>query len=129
METPRPGIRLLGLILGHNLRISQEAQLPGENLTRVEAAMRASIVRTHSYDVTLDLTSGDETFLSTTTVHFSASAGESTFIDAITNKVHSITLNGKTLDIAQVSDGVRIQLPHLRDKNELTIVADAKVGS
>jgi aminopeptidase N len=99
--------------------------LPGENLTRAEAQERASIVRTHHYDVTLDLTQGPETFLSTTTVTFSARAGASTFIDAITRRVHSILLNGETLDPTQVSDGVRIQLPGLQEENELTIVADA----
>jgi aminopeptidase N len=99
--------------------------LPGENLTRAEAQERASIVSTHHYDVTLDLTQGPETFLSTTTVTFSATAGASTFIDAITRRVRSILLNGESLDPAQVSDGVRIQLPNLQEENELTIVADA----
>ncbi|GAA1443704.1 aminopeptidase N [Leifsonia poae] len=99
--------------------------MPGENLTRVEAQERAALIRTHSYDVTLDLTRGSETFLSTTTVRFSAEAGASTFIDAITRTVHSVTLNGAELDPAQVSDGVRIQLDGLAAENELTVVADA----
>ncbi|SDH30395.1 aminopeptidase N [Leifsonia sp. 98AMF] len=99
--------------------------MPGENLTRIEAQERASLVRTHSYDVSLDLTTGPETFLSTTTVRFSATAGASTFIDAITRTVHSVTLNGAELDPATVSDGVRIQLDGLQEENELTVVADA----
>jgi aminopeptidase N len=99
--------------------------LPGENLTRAEAIERAAIVSTSSYDVTLDLTTGAETFLSTTTVRFSATPGASTFIDAITRTVHSVTLNGRELDPAVVSDGVRIQLDDLAEENELTIVADA----
>jgi aminopeptidase N len=99
--------------------------LPGENLTRIEAQERASLIRTHSYDVSLDLTIGPETFLSTTTVRFSATEGASTFIDAITRTVHSITLNGAQLDPAVVSDGVRIQLDGLQADNELTVVADA----
>jgi aminopeptidase N len=99
--------------------------LPGENLTRVEAQERAALVSTHSYDVTLDLTTGPETFLSTTTVRFSAADGASTFIDAITRNVHSVTLNGAELDPAAVSDGVRIQLDGLQAENELTVVADA----
>ena len=41
--------------------------MPGQNLTRVEAAERAALVRTGSYDVTLDLTTGEDTFRSTTT--------------------------------------------------------------
>jgi aminopeptidase N len=99
--------------------------LPGENLTRVEAQERAALVSTHSYDITLDLTTGPETFLSTTTVRFSAADGASTFIDAITREVHSVTLNGAELDPAAVSDGVRIQLDGLQAENELTVVADA----
>jgi aminopeptidase N len=78
-----------------------------------------------SYEVVLDLTTGDKTFASTTTVTFSATSGSSTFIDAITAKVHSITLNGAALDPAAVSDGVRIQLDNLAAENVLVVVADA----
>jgi aminopeptidase N len=99
--------------------------LPGENLTRHEAQERAALVTVRSYAVDLDLTTGPETFRSTTTVNFQAAVGASTFIDAITRTVHSVTLNGTKLDPAQVSDGVRIQLDDLRDENELTVVADA----
>jgi aminopeptidase N len=99
--------------------------LPGENLTRVEAHERAGLVTVQSYDVTLDLTQGPETFLSTTTVRFTATPGASTFIDAITKNVHSVLLNGEDLDPSAVSDGVRIQLPDLAAENILTVVADA----
>lgn len=102
-----------------------EKPLPGENLTRVEAQERKALVSVHGYDVTLDLTTGPETFRSTTTVMFSAKPGASTFIDAITRTVHSVTLNGTELDPAAVSDGVRITLDNLADENELTVVADA----
>ncbi|GAB3608150.1 aminopeptidase N [Humibacter ginsengiterrae] len=97
--------------------------MPGENLTRIEAAERRAIVDTQSYDVTLDLTAGDETFLSTTTVKFAAKEGASTFIDAITASVDSIVLNGEALDVASVNDGVRIQLNDLKAENELTVVS------
>ncbi|TFD78661.1 aminopeptidase N [Cryobacterium psychrophilum] len=99
--------------------------MPGENLTRVEAQERAALVSVHRYDVTLDLTTGPELFASTTTVRFAAAAGASTFIDAITRTVHSVTLNGVALDPAVVSDGIRIQLGDLAAENELTVVADA----
>ncbi len=102
-----------------------EKPLPGENLTRVEAQERKALVSVHGYDVTLDLTTGPETFRSTTTVMFSAKPGASTFIDAITRTVHSVTLNGTELDPAAVSDGVRIRLDNLADENELIVVADA----
>jgi aminopeptidase N len=99
--------------------------VPGENLTRIEAQERAALLSVKDYDIALDLTTGDETFRSTTTVRFSAKEGASTFIDAITRTVHSVTLNGQELDPAAVSDGVRIQLDGLQDENELTVVADA----
>ena len=99
--------------------------MPGENLTRQEASDRAAIVDTESYDITLDLTVGDEVFRSTTTVKFSATEGASTFIDHISRTVHSVTLNGVELDPAEVNDGVRIQLPNLAATNELTVVSDA----
>ncbi len=99
--------------------------MPGENLTRTEAQERAAIVDVQTYDVELDLTRGAETFGSTTRVRFTATAGASTFIDAITKTVHSITLNGTALDVAAVNDGVRIQLDDLQEQNELVVVADA----
>ncbi|HET6824723.1 MAG TPA: aminopeptidase N [Amnibacterium sp.] len=99
--------------------------MPGENLTRVEAQERAGLVQPSAYEVELDLTRGPEVFGSTTTVHFTGTPGASTFIDAITKTVHSVTLNGRALDPAEVSDGVRIQLPELEAENELTIMADA----
>lgn len=99
--------------------------MPGLNLTRAEAAQRAELLNVESYDVTLDLTKGGTVFGSTTVVTFSAAPGSSSFIDAVTETVHSVTLNGTELDPAEVSDGVRIQLPGLAAKNELRIVADA----
>ena len=109
----------------HANLVFKESPLPGENLTRIEAQERASLVRTHAYDVVLDLTTGPETFRSTTTVRFSATEGASTFIDAITRTVHSVMLNGVELDPAQVADGVRIRLDGLQAENELTVDADA----
>lgn len=98
--------------------------MPGENLTRAEAQERASLVQTESYDIALDLTTGDEVFRSTSTVIFTATAGASTFIDAITRTVHSVTLNGVELDASAIADGTRIQLEGLAERNELTVVAD-----
>ena len=99
--------------------------MPGENLTRAEAQERAATLAIESYDVVLDLTQGATTFGSVTTVRFTATPGTSTFIDAITKTVHSVTLNGVALDAATVSDGVRIQLDSLADYNVLVVDADA----
>lgn len=98
--------------------------MPGENLTRIEAVERAAIVATESYVVSVDLTGSDTVFRSHTTVTFGASAGSSTFIDALTSTVHSITLNDEALDVAAVSDGIRIQLENLADHNVLVVDAD-----
>jgi len=98
--------------------------VPGENLTRVEAIERASVIHTESYAVRLDLTTSDTTFRSHTTVTFGAEPGSSSFIDAITAKVHSVTLNGAALDPATVSDGIRIQLDNLAAENALVVDAD-----
>ena len=98
--------------------------MPGLNLTRVEAQERAELLSVASYDVALDFSKGDEVFLSTTTVRFSATAGASTFIDAYTRTVHSVILNGRELDPAVVSDNIRIQLDQLEQDNELIVVAD-----
>ena len=46
----------------------EETSVPGENLTRVEAQERAALVTRPIYDVALDLTTGAETFRSTTVV-------------------------------------------------------------
>ena len=100
--------------------------MPGENLTRIEAQQRAALIKVHSYQVELDVTVSEETFTSNTTVKFASnSVGASTFIDAITSKIHRIVLNGKELDAASVSDGVRIQLEDLQLENELLVETDA----
>ena len=95
------------------------------NLTRAEARERAGLIDVESYEVSLDLTRGEKVFGSTTAVKFSAKPGSSTFIDAVTDAVHSVSLNGRELDPAVVSDGIRIQLPDLEAENHLLVVADA----
>ncbi len=98
--------------------------MPGDNLTRAEAQERKRQVETESYLIALDLTTGPEVFRSTSTVVFTATPGASTFIDAITRTVHSVTLNGVELDAAAIADGTRIHLEGLAERNELTVVAD-----
>jgi len=100
--------------------------VPGENLTRIEAQERKRTLDTKSYSVTLDLTTGEEVFRSTTEVTFTAEVGASTFIDHLSRTVHSVVLNGVELDPAVVNDGVRIQLDGLADENVLVVVSDAE---
>ena len=98
--------------------------MPGQNLTRLEAADRSATVHTQSYDVTLDLTRGETVFGSSTTVRFTSAPGSSTFIDLIAPVVHSISLNGRALDPAEVYADSRITLTGLAADNELVVVAD-----
>ena len=97
--------------------------MPGENLTQKEAQQRAATVSTDSYLVELDVTTSEKNFRSRTTIHFSATEGAETFIDAQTESVESISLNGESLDPKTLSDNTRISLPNLKTKNVLVIEA------
>lgn len=98
--------------------------MPGENLTRAEARERASVVRTTSYDVTLDLTTSPTTFASRTVLRFDATPGAATFVDLIAPAVRTITLNGRELDPAAAFSDSRIHLDDLAEHNELVVDAE-----
>ena len=99
--------------------------MPGSNLTRDEAATRAALLDVTSYDVALDLTTGETTFGSTTTIRFTCrEPGRETFVDLVGATVHAISLNGEPLDPETAYDDSRITLPGLADDNELVVVAD-----
>ncbi len=99
--------------------------MPGLNLTREEAIQRADVICVDHYDVELDLTRGDKDFFSRTTVIFSATEGETTFADLVSNNVHSIVLNGEHLD-PLIHQDHRIALPQLAAHNTLTVEADCQ---
>lgn len=94
--------------------------MPGTNLTRAEASERASVISTHRYEVTLDLTTGDERFASTTRIEFDAEPGAQTFVDLVDAEIDSIILNGEVLDVSIYRDN-RLQLPPLQESNELIV--------
>ena len=99
--------------------------MAGTNLTRDEAAARAAILDVTSYTVDLDLTTGDTTFGSTTTIRFTCrEPGAETFADLVGATIHEITLNGRSLDPAEVYADSRIALTDLQAENELTVRAD-----
>ncbi|MFC6153546.1 aminopeptidase N [Nocardioides yefusunii] len=101
--------------------------MPGTNLTRDEAAARAALLDVTSYAIELDLTTGEEKFGSTTTITFTAATpGASTFADLVDADVHTITLNGRTLDPATVYADSRIQLDDLASENTLVVSADCR---
>lgn len=99
--------------------------MPGTNLTRDEAATRAALLDVTSYAIDLDLTTGDKTFGSTTTIRFTCSEpGAETFADLVDAIVHEITLNGEPLDPASAYLDSRIALTGLQAENELVVRAD-----
>ena len=77
--------------------------MPGTNLTRDEAHTRAALIEVGSYTIELDLTTGDTTFASTTTIEFDCrEPGAETFAELVDATIHEITLNRTALDPAQV---------------------------
>jgi aminopeptidase N len=101
--------------------------VPGKNLTRDEAALRASLLRVDSYDIRLDLTTGPETFRTVSTVRFSCSEpGADSFIDLIADSVERVTLNGVDLEPGEVFADSRVSLPGLTADNELTVDATGR---
>ena len=97
--------------------------MPGENLTRVEARERAELITAHSYEISLDLVSGDTTFIADTTLRFDAAEGADTFLDLIAESVERIELNGDLLDAAELFRDSRVHLPGLRKENTARIVS------
>jgi aminopeptidase N len=99
--------------------------VPGINISRIEAKERADHLYVHSYDVTLDVTTGDETFYSKSVVKFSCNTpGYSTFIDACGRSIISASLNGSPVDTTNF-DGETIFLKDLAAENELIIEIEA----
>ena len=95
--------------------------MPGLNSTRAEAAARAAHLAVASYELTLDLTTGDETFISETIIKFTCNKpGYDTFLDAVGKNVISATLNGQVVDTSNY-DGESIFIKNLAAENELII--------
>jgi aminopeptidase N len=95
--------------------------VPGLNSTRAEAAERAAHLAVASYELTLDLTTGDETFISETIIKFTCNKpGYDTFLDAVGKNVISATLNGQLVDTSNY-DGESIFIKNLALDNELII--------
>ncbi|MDG4863604.1 aminopeptidase N, partial [Streptomyces sp. T-3] len=104
--------------------------MPGTNLTREEAQLRARLLTVDAYEIDLDLSGAQEggTYRSVTTVRFdSAEAGAETFIDLVAPTVHEVVLNGESLDAKAVFADSRIALANLQSgPNELKVVADCE---
>ncbi|MDA2963309.1 MAG: aminopeptidase N [Actinomycetota bacterium] len=95
--------------------------MSGINITRIEAKERADHLYVTSYDVTLDVTTGEDGFYAKSEVDFSCTTpGYSTFIDACGSRVISATLNGAAVDTTNF-DGESIFLTNLTAQNHLVI--------
>ncbi|PJM76939.1 aminopeptidase N [Bifidobacterium felsineum] len=98
--------------------------MPGSNLTRVEAEERKAVVEAPiHYHVDLDLTVGPKNFGSKALICFNAKEDSSTFLDLIADEVTAIELNGESIDPAVAYKDNRIELNHLKAKNEVTVTA------
>jgi aminopeptidase N len=99
--------------------------MPGTNLTAVEAAERAAVLSVHAQEVTLDLTTSDTTFATTSRISFTCSEpGSATFVDFVGASVDKVTLNGEVLDTAY-EDG-RVRITGLAADNDLVIEATGR---
>src|SRR5436190_6175488 len=104
-------------------RIEEGHSAVTNNLTRDEARDRAGLLDVVSYQVELDLTAGEETFPSVSTVLFRCSRpGAASFINLTAPAVSEILLNGEPVGI-DAFDGDRIALAPLAAENELRVVA------
>ena len=73
-------------------------------ITRDEAARRRAMLDITSYDLTLDLTTGEETFLSQTVVRFTSRGGD-TFLDVQPRELRSVSLDGAAARRAVLGPG------------------------
>jgi aminopeptidase N len=101
-------------------------------ITRAETSERARLLTVDSYEVTLDLTRGNEIFGSRSLIRFGCTEpgpGAATHADLIAETVHEITLNGTPVDPATAYADGRIALTGLAGQNELLVVAECAYGT
>ena len=99
-------------------------------ITIEQTSERARLLRVDSYDISLDLTRGDEVFGSVSVITFGcAEPGASTYLDLVAAAVHEISLNGTAIDPARARDGDRIALTGLAARNELRVRADCRYAA
>ena len=97
------------------------------NITHEETRSRARLLEVESYEIDLDLTQGDVSFPSTTTIRFGCTEpGAATFVDLVAESVSLVELNGRRLDPATVFDGARISLTGLEQDNVLQVRAQCR---
>lgn len=95
------------------------------SLTRAEAAERGAVLTVGSYLVDLDLTTGADTFRSSTTISFDARPGGRVFLDVQPETLHSVLLNDTPVDVTTLREG-RLPLTGLAAQNRLVVIADMR---
>lgn len=94
------------------------------SLTRAEAEHRASGITVTSYDVELDLSSGDDAFSSRTTIRFTSSTLR-TFVEVKPTTLHAAVLDGAKLSPEALDRG---RLPLDLGAGEHELVVEATMG-
>jgi aminopeptidase N len=98
--------------------------LVAANLTRDEARTRSELITVGSYQVELDVTGGEATFRSVSTIAFDCARPDAgTVVNLVAPEVHSITLNGAPVSLDSF-DGERITLDGLAAHNQLVVDAE-----
>src|ERR1700761_1338539 len=104
------------------------------NLTRDQAAERATLITVENYQINLDVTdgsgaAGERTFRSTTTVAFDALAGSDTVIDIAADTIRSASLNGREIDVSGYDESTGIPLTGLANRNVVIVDADCRYSN
>ena len=97
------------------------AESPYQSLSCLEARARRALLDITSYDVSLDLSSDDQTFRSVTEIRFT-SAGGRTFLDLKPVLVTSLRLNGAALSTDLLRNG-RVEIDTVPGDNVLQVDA------
>jgi len=92
-----------------------------QSLTRDESVRRRELLDVASYDLTLDLTTGAETFGSRTVIRFRSRSG-GTFLDVKPAELRSVQLDGQALDRDSWDRG-RLPLDLTGGQHELVVEA------
>ncbi|WP_424214299.1 aminopeptidase N [Streptomyces sp. BI20] len=93
-------------------------------LTRNEAQTRAALLDVRQYTVALDLTTGPDTFDSTTEITFAARTAGDTFVELKPDDLRSVTLDGRPLDPAAHTDD---RIPLALTPGEHTLRVEARM--
>ena len=91
------------------------------SLKHTEARERAALLEVTSYDVTLDLDRGDETFGSVSTITVMSQGGP-TFVEVQPVTLNAVNVNGTAVDVSRLDRG---RVPIDTDPGENVVVVDA----